>query len=163
MVKFLDDVFDPNNFLTTTNSLVQRTRSSFFSHLLRSNLNPCIKSESLLTKDVRRMFKILSTKKVVIKEQLSTNDEIPYKSVRIMKKINKLMSYTNDGLPEIVDDQVDVVELIDPSLLTVRDYPNTLDNTFMIIVGDCIDDNTNQTYDINIKSKFTIGDRLSQT
>lgn len=168
LVKFKDNTFDPSENTTVSGALSQRLRSSFFSHLLRSNMNPCIQGEKLLTNDVKKMFSIIWKKQYKIREGLSTEDVQQHKYVKIFRPLNKIVTYNHDGNPVTStginqDDPDAQLGYVDPSLMTFRNYPRIDQNLFFIITGNCPEDNQSCTYDINIVNKFTSSDRISQT
>ena len=162
LVKFKEDLFDPVRNPTLSGSTDQRKRKSFFGHIMRKSLNPIIQNENTMSNDVRRSVQILWKKNYVVREKLSTEDQMPYKVVKIFRKLNQIVSYTNDGNIEYYSTDPDVVEIDDTSINTFRNYPNIKDNMFLIICCDAESSNSN-SYDISVLNKFTSSERISQT
>lgn len=167
LVKFKDDTFDPSENTTVADTLSRRQRSSFFTHLLRNNMNPCIKGEKILTDDVKKQFSVLWKKQYKIREGLSTEDVLQHKYIKIFRKFDKICQYSHEGNPASAsgvdqDNPDDQPAYVDPSLMTFRNNPSIDQNTFFIITGNCPDDNSTCSYDINIVNKFIASDLQHQ-
>lgn len=155
LCRFLDEDLDMTLEPTTSNAERQEKRQILFTHQLLKKIisNPVV--SSVVQKNANKRYKILWSKNYTIRERLSTEDENKHRLVKIFRKENKSLNYQDS--PEIaVNLDADAVVHQDPSEPPTT-YPSTSrQKTFLIITANCNAEDSTATYDIQMKSKYTM-------
>ncbi len=158
LVKFQDEELDPALAPVVTDQDIRDKRVLLFkNHFLRSAItNPVIAGE-VLSNNIKREMTVLWTKTYSIRETLSTEDQAQYRLVKIFKKCHNVVDYFESPKTETVSNYLDADEIVAEDILNApTNIPRTQDNIFLIITGNANAEDQTLTYDINIKSKYTV-------
>ncbi len=158
LVKFFDEEFDPALLPVVTDANTQKKRVLLFKDMLLRPMitNPVIAGE-VISNSIKKEMKILWRKKYKLRETLSTEDQRQHKLIKIFKKCHEVLDYYETPQTETVANYLNADEIVKEDILNVpSNTPTTPYNLFLIILGNCHAEDETQTYDINIKSKYTL-------
>lgn len=158
LVKLSDIEFDPALEPIVTDVSTQNKRILLFKALLLRKMitNPIIGGEVIGT-SIRREMKILWRKEYNLRETLSTEDQAQHKIVKIFRPCHDVVDYNETNKIESVANFLNADEVIHEDFVaSVQRVPRTQDNLFLIITGNANKEDETLSYDINIKSKYTL-------
>lgn len=157
LVKFRSEDMDPALNLVVTDTDVQLRRALMYKlQLIRSLItNPVVKGE-VLQGNATAELKILWKKKYTLKETLSTEDQNRHRLVKIFKQCDQIVTFAESptiSLSDVLDADEVVEQLVDDTPTT---YPRAHEQVFLVVMGNCHAEDESMSYDINIKSKYTV-------
>jgi len=155
LVRFKDEDLDVTLAPITTNGETQEKRQLFFTHKMLKKImsNPII--SNVTSKTSRQRFNVVWSKSYTIRETLSTESQAKHRVVKIFRKENKSLSYKDS--PEVVLDlAADSVVHEDPSEPPTTYPSQSRLKTFLIVTSNVNAEDDVNTYDIQIKSKYTM-------
>lgn len=166
LVRFSDSDLDPlQTGETSTNASVRNKRRLFYKYLLLRGIttNPLITSTENFTRDIKNCYKVLWNKDYHIDEQSSTKEQAHYREVKIFRKFNQIVRYSDNPVVNTISNFDDPNTIVYPNNTnTATAYPQTKDNLFLIITANCTlsqdetaSDFDFRTFDILVKNKFT--------
>lgn len=156
LVQLLDEELDPNINTTTTKGNTQEKRQMLYvGKLLRPiMLNPVIRE--VHTKQLESGYKILWQKTYKLDETLSTEDEAQHKLVKIFRQRNRNINYQESPNLALSTISADAVNYASPNESPTGYPTHSKNNLFLIIIANNSLEDDSSTYDINIKSKYTL-------
>ena len=156
IISLRDDELDPNLSPTTTNTDTQEKRQIFFLyHLLKPMITNPVVNDSSGIKQLHGAGKVLWSKTYKVRETLSTEDEAQHKFVKIFRKRNKLLRFQESPstAAQLTADGVGIIGNNE----TPSNYPaHSKDNLFLVVTGNSTTEDDALTYDISVKSKYTL-------
>lgn len=168
IVKIFDEDFIPSTTAITDVNIQNKVSLFYDWKMLRSlTSNPIVANENI-GKQLKGKVKILWSKDYQIDELLNDRDEHHYKEVKIFRKEDKICHYKElpviNAAPSIDDPDVVRYDNFETNTTT---YPLTPQQTYLIITAnttlsqaeDAVNFHT-ATYDINIKNKHTVSERI---
>lgn len=163
LLKILHEDLDPQNITETDADRQDMKKLLYYNHFLRQQIaNPILENMENITSDIASKFKILWEKEYHIQEQHADLDEAHYQEVKIFKRMDKLIRYTES--PDLLGANSE-----NPDTIVYNDYatnttsvPDTRANIFLVITANTsvsdVDHATlydKMTFDIATKVKYT--------
>ncbi len=164
LVKILHEDLDPLN-ITETNSDRQNMKMMFYyNHFLRQQIaNPILENMETHLEDIRSKFKILWEKEYHINEQSSDYSEANYKEVKIFRRLDKIINYTESPDANTTLTTNPDTPVHQDSQENTTNSPDTRANLFLIITANASYSDVDHatlydvmTFDIATRIKYTL-------